>query len=396
MNLSKKHHGWGKETSAIRQLSEYGRKRKAQIGKDKVFDFSLGSPSIPPPPLVTETIEKLVAQVPAQDLHAYTSGPGDLSFRQAIADYIQDKFQAQADPNLIYVATGAAAGLAMTFQALTSSDQDEILSFSPYFPEYKVFVENAGAKFTTALCDMETMQADLDRLEKAISENTKALILNQPNNPTGVVFEEEVLKGILEILEAKQEEYGHPIYLVSDEPYREISYEKEIPYYANLYDNTIVIYSFSKSLSLPGERIGYVFVSPRAQDAQEVFYAISGAGRGMGYVCAPSLFQQVMKECLGQTSDLKIYQENRDLLYSSLLSYGFEPIYPNGAFYLFVKTPISDAEEFSEKAKDYELLLVPSNSFGCEGYVRISYCVSPKQIRASLPAFQRLAEDFDL
>ncbi len=396
MRFAKKEYEWGSEISAIRKLAEYGRARKEEIGADKVFDYSLGNPSVPPPAIVNQAIKEMIETLPDALVHGYTSGPGDLTVREAIADFIEQTYQVEADPQLIYVATGAASSLAMLAHALTSSPEDEFLTFTPFFPEYRVFVESAGAKLVESPCLAGSFQPDLDHFKEALSEKTKAVIINLPNNPTGVIYEDEAIKSILDIMRSKEEEYGHPIYLISDEPYREIVYEKEVPYFPALYDNTLTVYSFSKSLSLAGERVGYLSVNPKAAFAKELYAAVAGAARGMGYVCAPSLFQRILPQCLGKTADLSVYRKNRDLLYQALTAYGFEAVYPDGAFYLFVKSPIKDAEEFSELAKKHELLLVPSDSFGYPGYLRLSYCVSTEMIEESLPAFQALAKEFGL
>lgn len=396
MQFSQKEYLWGSEISAIRKLTEYGRGRKAEIGADKVFDFSLGNPSVPPPAIVNDAIRDMLDSLPPQLVHGYTAGPGDQTVREAIADFIQQTYGVEADANLIYITTGAAPSLTMLTHALTTSPDDEFLTFNPFFPEYRVFVESAGAKLTESPCLAGTFQPDIDHFRSAVTEHTKAVFINLPNNPTGVIYSDEAINSILNILREKEAEYGHPIYLITDEPYREIVYEKEVPYFPAIYDNTIVVYSFSKSLSIAGERIGYLFVNPKAAFAKDLYLTAAGAARGMGYVCAPSLFQRILPQCLGKTVDIGVYETNRNLLYEALSSYGFEAVYPDGAFYLFVKSPIKDAEAFSEKAKEYELLLVPSDSFGYPGYLRISYCVSTDMIKQSLPAFEALAEEFDL
>lgn len=396
MHLSEQSLIWGSERSAIRELAEYGRKRKEEIGEDKVFDFSLGNPAAPLPEQINVQLMDLIGRIPGNILHGYTSSAGDRSVRLAIADYIRDRFDFTADPDLIYISTGSAASLAMVFKALTGSPEDEFICFSPYFPEYEVFLKNAGAKLVLSPCLDGSFQPDPADLKNRISPNTRSLIINQPCNPTGVIFSEENISAILRILETKEKEYGHPIYLISDEPYRDLSYNREPPYFPGLYKNTIVIYSYSKVLTLAGERIGYLSVSPKADFAQEVYRSIAGAGRGMGYVCAPSLFQYLIRDCQGLTSDLSFYKRNRDRLYKSLCALGYEAVYPDGAFYLFVRSPLKDAQAFTDLAKKYELLLVPSDSFGCKGYVRISYCVAAEVIEKSLPAFAALARDLGL
>ena len=382
----------GRHRSVIRDIFEYGNRRKAQIGAENVFDFSLGNPNVPAPQIVTDTLRKLIAETPAAALHAYTSAAGDPQVRQAIAQYIQDTFGFAAQAKDLYMTVGAAASLTITLTAL-AEEGDEVIALAPYFPEYKVFAETAGAKFVVVNSAEGTFQLDAAALEGAITPHTKAVIINSPNNPTGVVLNEESVKTLAAILSAKEAQYGHPIYLIADEPYRELVYgDAQVPYLPLYYRDTIVCYSFSKSLSLPGERIGYILVSPDAQDAEAVYEAVCGAGRALGYVCAPSLFQQLVKACLGKTADIGIYDENRKLLYEALTKYGFQAVYPDGAFYLFLKSPEPDAYAFCEKAKQFELLLVPGDDFGCPGYVRIAYCVTTQQVQRSLPAFEKLAK----
>jgi len=389
--VSKKMLTLGRHRSVIREIFEYGNQRKAQIGAENVFDFSLGNPSVPAPQIVTDTLQGLIRETPPAALHAYTSAPGDIQVRQAIARYVQESFGFPARSEYLYMTAGAAASLTITLTAL-AEDGDEVIAFTPYFPEYRVFAEKAGMKFVTVESTEGTFQIDAGKLEAAVNPHTKAVIVNSPNNPTGVVLTKESIAQLCAVLNAKAAEYAHPIYLISDEPYRELVYDGiAVPYLPLSYRDTIVCYSFSKSLSLPGERIGYILVSPEVENASMVFDAVCGAGRALGYVCAPSLFQQLVKNCLGHTADMRVYDENRKLLYNTLTECGFEAVYPDGAFYLFLKSPEPDAYAFCEKAKAYELLLVPGDDFGCPGYVRIAYCVTTEQIRRSLPAFRQLA-----
>ena len=382
----------GRHRSVIRDIFEYGNQRRAQIGAENVFDFSLGNPSVPAPQIVTDTLQKLIAETPAAQLHAYTSAPGDPKVRQTIAQYVQKEYGFAARASHIYMTAGAAASLTITLTAIVE-DGDEVIAIAPYFPEYRVFTEKTGAKFVPVPSKEKTFQLDPEALASAINERTKAVIVNSPNNPTGVVLNRESIESLSQILTEKSRQYGRPIYLVADEPYRELVYgDREVPYLPLFYKNTIVCYSFSKSLSLPGERIGYILVSPEAEGADAVYDAVCGAGRALGYVCAPSLFQQLVAACLGKTADLSVYDENRKLLYSALTELGFEAVYPDGAFYLFIKSPEADAGAFCEKAKQFDLLMVPADSFGCPGYVRIAYCVTTEQIRRSLPAFRKLAQ----
>jgi len=392
--ISEKMLALGKKSSAIREIFEYGKKRKAEIGEANVFDFSLGNPSVPAPPVVNETIKKLLEEQDPVLLHGYTSAPGDIAVRCAVAAYLAEKYGTDDTADNIYMTVGAAASLTITLGALVC-EGDEVIVLAPYFPEYRVFVENAGAKLCEVPCRRGDFQPDIAALSLAVNEHTKAVIINSPNNPTGVVFSEESIKALAALLSEKEKEYAHPIYIISDEPYRELVYGGvTVPYTANYYDNTISCYSFSKSLSLPGERIGYICVSKKCEQWRELFFAVCGAGRALGYVCAPSLMQKIVPECLGKTADTSIYDRNRKLLYSELTACGYECTPPDGAFYMFVKAFCEDAAEFCEAAKKHELLLVPGDSFGAAGYVRISYCVTTEQIERALPAFRALAKDY--
>lgn len=384
----------GKVRSEIREIFEYGNKRKAEIGADKVFDFSIGNPSVPAPKSVDNAIIDLVENFDSVALHGYTSAQGDGKVRDTIANYVNKRFGTDITANNIYMTCGAAASLTIVMNAIMQKD-DECIVFTPYFPEYGVFLERTGAKLVAVDSEEKTFQIDIDKFEKAITEKTKAVIINSPNNPSGVVYTVETIEKMCKVLNDKQEEYGHPIFLITDEPYRELVYDDtEVPYMINYYDNTFVCYSYSKALSLPGERIGYIVVSPKMIDEADAYAAVCGAGRALGYVCAPSLYQRVIERCIDETADISIYKTNRDLLYNALTEMGYECVYPDGAFYLFVKAMCEDAHEFCEKAKDYELLLVPADSFGTPGYVRVSYCVQTKQIEDALPAFEALAKNY--
>ncbi len=384
----------GKKSSVIREIFEYGKKRKAEIGAENVFDFSLGNPSVPAPKKVTDIITKLIEETPAEVLHGYTSGPGDMDVRTKIADYIKNNYGVAANPGLVYMTCGAAASLTITLNAI-AEENDEVIALAPYFPEYKVFVEQAGAKFVTVSCKKDDLQIDFEALEKAINKNTKAIIINSPNNPSGVIVPEADVKKLADLLSEKQKEYNKEIFLISDEPYRELVYTGEkVAYIPACYDNSFVCYSYSKALSLPGERIGYIFVSPTMKDASDVYAAICGSGRALGYVCAPSLMQYVIAQCLDDTADVSIYEKNRNILYNGLTDIGYTVIKPDGAFYMFVKALEDDANAFYERAKKFDLLVVPSDSFGVEGFVRISYCVDTDLIERSLPAFKSLFEDY--
>lgn len=393
--LSEKMMKLGKKRSVIRELFEYGNRRKAEIGAENVFDFSLGNPSVNPPACVKETIKRLLETEDDIALHGYTSAQGDAKVREAVADYINRSFGRHLTGGHIYMTVGAAASLTISLKAM-AVEGDEFITFSPFFPEYRVFVENAGGTLKVVPCNTEDFQIDRELFEQAITPGTKAVILNSPNNPSGVVLSEETVKGICEVMEKKQAEYGHAIYLITDEPYRELVYDDniQVPYLMNYYKNTLVCYSFSKSLSLPGERIGYIAVCEEMEEWEDMYAAICGAGRSMGYVCAPSLFQRVAAECLGKTADISIYKKNRDLLYNGLTASGYRCVKPDGAFYLFVQALEEDANAFCERARKYELLLVPGDDFGCPGFVRISYCVTTEMIEKSLPAFEKLAAEY--
>lgn len=386
----------GAKSSVIREIFEFGKKRAAEIGKENVYDFSLGNPSVPAPEKVNETIRRLTREIEPCALHGYTSAVGDNGTRQAIADDLNRRFGTAFTMNNFYMTAGAAASLCITFRALTEND-DEIIVFAPYFPEYQVFITSAGAKVVEVKCKEDDLQIDLEAFKNAINEHTKAVVLNSPNNPSGVVTSEETVIKMTEILREKEKEYGKSIFLISDEPYRELVYgDVKVPFLTKYYDNTIVCYSYSKSLSLPGDRIGYILVPSEVENFELIYKAVCGAGRALGYVCAPSLMQFVIKECTGLTGDVSVYKKNRDILVDAFTEYGFKLAKPDGAFYLFMKSPEADASAFCEKAKKYNLLLVPSDSFGFPGYVRISYCVSTDMIERSLPSFKKLSEEYNL
>ncbi|MBQ8344215.1 MAG: pyridoxal phosphate-dependent aminotransferase [Clostridia bacterium] len=387
--------GLGEKSSVIREIFEYGKKRKSEIGADKVFDFSLGNPSVPAPKEVNEGLIELITTMPETALHGYTSAPGDINVRRAIADYINKTYGVSEKAENIFLTVGAAASLTVSLNALLC-EGEEVIVFAPFFPEYRVFIEKAGGTLVSVKCSESDFQPDLNLLESSITCKTKAIIINSPNNPTGAVMREDTIKKIAEILDKKSKEYGTDIYIISDEPYRELVYDKDtkVAYIPKYYSNTVVCYSFSKSLSLPGERIGYILVSEGCKDLRKVYFAVCGAARALGYVCAPAIFQYLIPKVLGKTSDIEIYKRNRDILYSALVSYGYKVVKPDGAFYLFVKALCDDAKVFCERAKEYELLLVPSDDFDYKGYVRISYCVSTEQIENSLSSFERLIKEY--
>ena len=391
--LNEKMVGLGSRRSVIREIFEYGKKRKAEIGEENVFDFSLGNPSVPTPAAVTAALERIIKETDPVRLHGYTSAQGDMAVRAKIAESIEKRFGFPANKDLIYMTCGAAASLTVTLNALINSG-DEVIIPAPFFPEYRVFAENAGARVVTVMCREPDFQLDIKAIESAVTKKTKAIIINSPNNPTGAVFSPDTVKALSDMLDKKQAEYGTDIYIIADEPYRELSYGAEVPYIPKYYANTVVCYSYSKSLSLPGERIGYIFIPESARTSKKLYAAVCGAGRALGFVCAPSLMQYTVAECTDALPDVSAYKKNRDLLFGALTDYGYEAVPPDGAFYLFVKSPEPDAVAFCERAKKYELLLVPSDDFGCKGYVRISYCVTAEQIEKSLPAFKALIEEY--
>lgn len=394
MIMNQRMYGLGSKRSVIREIFEFGKKRAAEVGAENVYDFSLGNPSVKPPQIVEDTLISLLKEEDATALHGYTSAQGDAGVRAAIADYIRKTHGVECDADYIYMTCGAAASLTITLSALCN-EGDEVITFAPYFTEYKVFAETAGAKLVALASDPDTFQIDFSLLESALNEKTAAVLVNSPNNPSGVVYSEATIQKLAALLEQKSAEYKKTIYLITDEPYRELVYGGvKVPYLTKYYRNTFVCYSYSKSLSLPGERIGYIFVNPSAENARQLYLAVCGAGRALGYVCAPSLFQKMVARCQGVTSDVSVYEKNRDLLAGALREYGFSCVQPDGAFYLFVKSPEPDANAFCERAKKYDLLLVPGDDFGCAGYVRIAYCVSPDMIRRSLPSFKKLAGEY--
>jgi len=394
--ISEKMASLGEKRSVIRDIFEYAKQRASQIGAENIFDFSIGNPSVPAPESVNRVIKELVDNTDSVTLHGYTSAQGDAGVRKTICDSINKRFGTSLTPDLIYMTAGAAASLTITLNALTVPG-DEFIAFTPFFPEYRVFTEAAGASLVAVPSREKDFQIDFDALEAAITKNTKGIIINSPNNPSGVVLRAETIAALADFLRGKSSQFGHVIYLISDEPYRELVYDYiEVPYVMNYYDNSIVCYSYSKALSLPGERIGYIAVCDKAENCRHLYAAVCGAGRALGYVCAPSLFQRVAAICEGETADISVYKRNRDLLYGALTSYGFCCVKPDGAFYLFVKAAESDASAFCERAKKYELLLVPAESFGCPGFVRIAYCVKTETIERALAAFKKLAQEYGL
>lgn len=390
-NVSKRMLNLGTARSEIREAFAFAQARAAEVGAENVDDFSIGNPSVPAPATVAEAVHKLVDAIDPIKLHGYTPAQGDGQARGALADDLNRRFGTNYTADNFYLTAGAAGALCCALSAL-SCPGDTFITFAPYFPEYKVFVESAGAELVTVPADIEDFQIDFAAFDQALTPNTKGVIINSPNNPTGVVYSEATIQELAQVLTEKSKEYGHTIWLISDEPYREIVYrDTPLPWVPNYYPNTLVCYSYSKSLSLPGQRIGYVLVPPQAEI---VYAAVCGAGRALGYVCAPSLFQLVAAECTGQTADIEIYHKNRDLLLNALREMGYTCAQPDGAFYLFPRSLEPDARAFCERARKYDLVLVPGDSFGCPGHVRISYCVPTEQIQRALHKFEQLAADY--
>ncbi len=391
--INEKMHGLGAEPSAIRELFAYGMARAAEVGAENVFDFSIGNPSVPAPPKVRETILALMEEDPVS-LHGYTPASGDPAVREVVARHIRERYGVEATPGQLYLTAGAAAAIAISLSAVTHPG-DEVIVISPFFPEYSTWIGLCGCERVEVPASVPDFQVDVDAVAAAIGPKTSAIIINSPNNPVGAVYTRQNLEALAAMLSAKEAELGRPLYLISDEPYREITYGAEVPYVPCLYPRTIVCTSYSKSLSLPGERIGYLYVSDAMDDAADVACAVAGAGRALGYICAPVLMQRVLAACIDEPSDVAAYAENRRILTEGLSALGYEYVEPEGAFYLWVRALEPDAQAFSDRAKGFELLLVPSDSFGVGGWVRLSYCIARDTIERSLPAFKALRESYD-
>ena len=392
--INEKMYGLGSKRSIIREIFEYCKTRAGEIGAENVYDFSIGNPSVQPPVEIKSAIAELITGDNALSLHSYTSAQGDANVRTAISNQIQSLHGGPVCADDIYMTCGAAASLTITLKALINKGE-ECIVFAPFFTEYRVFIENADGVVVVSKPMPKTFQIDVEDFKARITKNTKAIIINSPNNPSGVVYTEDTIKKVCRVLEEKQIEYGHDIFLIADEPYRELVFDGiKVPYLMNYYANTVVCYSYSKSLSLPGERIGYIAVSPKMKLNREVYFAVCGAGRSLGYVCAPSLFQHVIAKTVGAKVDVGVYKENRDILYNALTEYGYECVKPDGAFYLFVKALEEDATEFYKKAKQKEILVVPCDDFGVKGYVRIAYCVPKDRIVRALPRFKELVDEY--
>lgn len=392
--ISDKMQGLVKNNSTIREMFEEGRRLVQKYGEENVYDFSLGNPSIPAPEKVNKTIMDILKNEDSKKVHGYMNNAGFEDVREKIAKSINNKFNTNFNKENIVMCVGAASGINIILKSILNPD-DEVITFAPYFMEYKNYVNNYDGKLIEISPNTKDFQPKLDEFENKITDKTKAVIINSPNNPTGVIYSEEIIIGISKILKKKQKEYGKQIFIISDEPYREIAYDNNlVPYITKYYNNTFVVYSYSKTLSIPGERIGYVLIPTEMEDSKNIITAVTIANRIMGCVNAPSLMQRVLMECSDEKVNLNIYDENRNLLYKELTEYGFDCVKPQGAFYLFLKSPIENDIEFCKKAKEYNILFVPGSSFSCNGYVRIAYCVSNDMIKRALPAFKKLAKDY--
>lgn len=385
-------HGLGAAPNKIRELFMFGLGRKAEIGEENVFDYSIGNPSVPAPPQVKEAFDRLLAEDPVR-AHEYTPSVGDQKVRSAIAAHISKRFGVEAKATNIYMTSGASSALAISLCAVCEPG-DEVITVAPFFPEYRTWTKTAQCTLIEVPALEPSFQMDLDAIEAAITPATSAIILNTPNNPTGAVYPEADLVKLADILQRKAAEFGRRIFLISDEPYREIVYGANVAYIPSIYEDTIVCYTWSKSLSLPGERIGYIHVNDTMSEADRVFTAICGAGRALGYICAPVLLQRVIAECLNAPTDVSAYDENRKMLSEMLARIGYEFVVPEGAFYLWMRALEPDAEAFSDRAREFELLLVPSNSFGADGWVRLSYCIDGDVIRRSESALKALYDSY--
>ena len=384
----------GTKKSTIRTIFEFGQKRAAEVGAENVFDFSLGNPNVPVPDFIRDAAVDILMHGDPTEVHGYTIAPGKPAVREALAADLKHRFGMEVTGKNLFMTAGAAASVTITFKALTEPG-DEFVTFAPFFPEYRVFVEACGGKLVVVPAKTDDFQIDLTALERVLTPQTKAVIVNSPNNPSGAVYRETTIRCLTDLLRAKEQEYGHPIFIVADEPYREIVYDgASVPCIPLFYDNTIVCYSYSKSFSLPGERIGYIVVPDTAADFARIYGAIAGAARVLTHVNAPSLWQLVVARCAGKAADLSTYAKNAALLYDGLTALGFSCVRPQGAFYLFPQALEPDDAAFCRRAQEYDLLLVPGRDFGCPGYFRAAYCVRTKMIEKSLPRFEALAKSY--
>lgn len=392
--IAEKMYELGSRKSTIRTIFEYGRQRAAVVGEDNIFDFSLGNPNVPAPAFIQQAIIDILQEEDPCAVHGYTVAPGLPAVRKTLAESINQRFSTHFTEKNLFMTAGAAAAISVCFKALSEPD-DEFVTFAPYFPEYQCFVESTGARLVVVDAQPEDFQIHFAAFEKCLNIHTKAVIVNSPNNPSGVVYGEETIKKLADLLRKKSAEYGHPIFIIADEPYREIAYDGVVvPYLPHYYKDTLVCYSYSKSFSLPGERIGYIVVPDEVAEFERLYAAIAGAARVLTHVNAPSLFQKVVARCAGLPSDISTYQKNGELLYRGLLEAGYSCVKPQGAFYLFPRSLEADDRAFCERAQKYDLLLVPGSDFGCPGHFRASYCIKTDTIERSLPLFKKLAEEY--
>ncbi len=391
--VSSKMYELGTKKSTIRTIFEFGRKRAAEVGEENIFDFSLGNPNVPTPDFVRDAAIEILQTYEPSKVHGYTVAPGNPEVREILAKSVNARFGTNFAGKNFFITAGAAAAITICFKTLTEPS-DEFITFAPYFPEYKCFVESVGAELKVVPAQVEDWQINFNEFEKMLTTKTKAVIINSPNNPSGAVYSEDTIKKLAEVLTAKSKEFGHAIFIISDEPYREIAYGVEVPYVPKFYANTLVCYSYSKSFSLPGERIGYIIVPDEVEDFGKIYGAIAGSARVLTHVNAPSLWQLVIAKCVGKPSDITIYERNAKILYNGLIDAGFECVKPQGAFYLFPKALEDDDYAFCERAKKFDLLLVPGADFGCKGYFRAAYCIKTETIEKSLPLFKKLAAEY--
>ena len=391
---NKKMTSLGKQKSVIRELAGFGAERAKVVGPENVLNFSIGNPSVPAPKEVQEAIIDLTKNEKPQAVHSYSAGNGFESTRQAIAENLNKRYGTDYDASNLYMTCGAAASLNISLAALIEEPTDEVVVLAPFFPEYTVFIESQGGKMVLVEA-RDDMQLHAEDVEKVLTENTRAVLINTPNNPAGVIYSKEALEELAAVLEKKSKEIGHPIYILSDEPYRELVLvdDAEVAWVPNIYDNTVVCYSWSKSLSLPGERIGYILVPGTVED-KDLMPAVGGAGRSLGFVCAPTLMQKVIERCVDVEPDVEVYKKNRDLLFDALTEIGYQVAKPAGAFYLFIKSPDGDSETFSDRAKEYDMLVVPGTGFGSKAFMRLSYCVDTETCKKSIPVFKEMMEKY--
>ena len=392
--IAEKMYELGTKKSTIRTIFEYGRQRAAEVGEANIYDFSLGNPNVPTPEFVKQAAIDILNEMEPCAVHGYTIAPGNPQVRETLAKSINECFGTKFTGKNLFMTAGAAAAITICFKALTEPE-DEFIAFAPFFPEYRCFVESTGAKLVVVPAQTEDFQIDFDAFQKLLTPHTKAVIVNSPNNPSGAVYSEKTIERLAEILSVKEKEFGHPIFIIADEPYREIAFEGyTVPYIPQYYKNTLVCYSYSKSFSLPGERIGYIVVPDEIADFGRIYGAIAGAARVLTHVNAPSLWQLAVARCAGMPSDISTYKKNGQMLYRGLVAAGFTCVKPQGAFYLFPKALEKDDYAFCERAKKYDLLLVPGTDFGCPGYFRASYCIKTETIEKTLPIFKKLAEEY--